>query len=58
MIIIMTDFVLGILRTLGLGRRAQILCTLAFPLIRSKVPNMNVMFTNIHSLIKVLMGGA
>lgn len=54
----MTDFVLGILRTLGLGRRAQILCTLAFPLIRSKVPNMNVMFTNIHSLIKVLRGGA
>ena len=58
MIIIKTDFVLGILRTLGLGRRAQILCTLAFPLIRSRVPNMNVMFMNIHSLIKVLRGGA
>lgn len=53
----MTDFVLGILRTLGLGRRAQILCTLAFPLIRSRVPNMNVMFMYISSLIKVLREG-
>ena len=58
MIIIMTDFVLGILRTLRLGRRAQVLCTLSFPLIRSRGTNMNVMFVNIHSLIKVLRGGA
>lgn len=54
----MTDFVLGILRTLRLGRRAQILCTLSFPLIRSRDTNMNVMFVNIHSLTKVLRGGA
>lgn len=58
MVMIMTNFVLGILRTPGLGRRAWMLCVFSFPLARSRGPNMNSKFMNIHSMVRVLRGGA
>lgn len=58
MIIIMTYFVLGILRTLRFERRAQILCTFSFLLTRSQGTNRKKLYIREYSLIGLLRGGA
>lgn len=57
MILIMTNFMLGVSRTLGFGRRAEIFCTFSFSLTRSRGTNINDSVYK-YSLSRFLRGGA